>query len=486
MSKSIIISSALTGALFFFLNEYMALLPLGRIFSFGLGFGVVILAISSATRGLLGFLIVSIFSATENRQLSTLHDVGGIDHQISYFSFFTTAIAGLNLYVWILLSLTLISLIRLAIKWQSIKLGRSFNLTLVLAIFLVMMLSATVMDLPLRSHINYKYIVSDFRPLLVFLMGIIITIDVKNDSSSKKPAKTFVSLVKFLATGLGVQLLLTLVNDLFHGELRFQFTTSPHIMWPLFFTYILSGKYLGAHIGFFSLAGAFKVARGEMLNVGISIVMLTLFFGKLTSGISRGNKLNIFNSVTVIFMIIAIILAIANAQYPYIIDFIIFKFSFFINLVSGEISSSSVSMRVTELQNILSFYWNNVEALFWGRGFGGYFTFSEFPPSRALAVNDFSIDQISSGLFYKPHHFVNFILLKAGIIGFLLYLLFSYKFFVTGLQLIRLGDVDERIVGYYLFFFSLYSLNMYWQPVLILWALFVYSYGEIILRSIKN
>ena len=143
-------------------------------------------------------------------------------------------------------------------------------------------------------------------------------------------------------------------------------------------------------------------------------------------------------------------------------------------------------MRFIELKNILSYQWNNLGALFWGRGLGGYFTFVEFSPPHSLEVNDFSIDQISTNLYYKPHHFVNFLLLKGGFIGLFIYLLFSFKFIGLGLKLIKSGSNNDRIFGSYLFFFSLYCLNMYWQPVLILWALFAYSAGEVRLRKIED
>jgi hypothetical protein len=180
------------------------------------------------------------------------------------------------------------------------------------------------------------------------------------------------------------------------------------------------------------------------------------------------------------------VLAYTNTQYPYIVEFIVFKFGFFTSLVSGEVSSSSVSMRITELQNILAFYWDNLGALVWGRGLGSYFTFVEFLPARALEINDFSIDQINSGLYYKPHHFLNFLVLKGGLIGLFCYLVFSFKFIDLGTKLIKLGSDDDRVFGGYLFFFSLYCLNMYWQPVLIVWALFAYSAGEMRLRKIEN
>ena len=257
-------------------------------------------------------------------------------------------------------------------------------------------------------------------------------------------------------------------------------------MWPFFFTCILCGKHLGSHYGVLSFAGAFKIARGEMLNIGLSIIMAIVYFRKLKAGMSHAQKVNILRSIVVLFVVIGGVLAYMSIHYPYVIEFIVFKFSFFTNLVSGEVSSSSVSMRVTELQNILAFHWNNVGSLFWGRGLGGYFTFVEFSPSRPLESGDFSFDQISSGLFYKPHHFVNFLVLKGGFIGLFCYLLFCFKFIGLGLKLIKLGSDDDRIIGGYLFFFSLYCLNMYWQPVLIVWALFAYSAGELSLRNIEN
>ena len=92
MFKLTLTTGVILGLVFFFLNEYFALNPVGRIFSLGLSFLILILAMTSATRGMVGFLIVSIFSAKENRQLSTLKTLGDekltdqIGNTITYFT----------------------------------------------------------------------------------------------------------------------------------------------------------------------------------------------------------------------------------------------------------------------------------------------------------------------------------------------------------------------------------------------------------------
>jgi hypothetical protein len=479
-------TGATTGAVFFFLNEYIATQPLGKFFSLVLVFGVIWFALSSAYRGLLAFIIVSILSAKENRQLSTLLSLEDVNFDVGYFTFFTTTVAGFNLYVWTLITLTVISLIRLIVNRHRVILGSSLNLFTALGLLTITLLIATILDIPSRSTIEYRYLISDFRPIIVFLMGLIITLDFKQELLRILSVEMFIGTMKFLVAALSMQVLMTLLNDLHQGELRFLFNTSPHIILPLFFTWILSSKYLGTSVGLYSLVGGFKIARGEMLNIGISVAMMAVFFRKLTFRMTSNEKLSILRATIIISILVLIVATFIFTWYPFLIDFIAFKFSFFVDLLSGGGDSSSVSMRITELQNIMSYYWNNMTAVVWGRGFGGAFSFSEFPAGRALEINDFSADQINSGLFYKPHHFINFILLKGGIIGLFLYSLFSYRFVSLGLKIIRLGSADERTLGYYLFFFSLYSLNMYWQPTLIVWSLFVYSYGELILRSIKN
>ena len=334
--------------------------------------------------------------------------------------------------------------------------------------------------------IDYKYIISDVRPILIFLIGVIITIDIKNKKNWQYSPESFISLITFIAVALTVQFLFTLANDSYQGELYLSFVSSPHIMWPLFFTVVMSGNYLRNYIGIFSFFGAFKIARGEILNIGISLTMIIFYFYKLTSGVTKAHKLNIFKSMTGLILIIIFLLTYLKFWHSYIFDFIFFKFDFFISLALGEISSNSVLMRFVEFQNIMAFYISNTDALIWGRGLGSYFTFSEFPPVRALEINDFSISEISSGLFYKPHHFINFLLLKGGLIGLSLYIIFCLRFLVMGLKIVKHGNINEKILGYYLFFFSIYCLNMYWQPTLIIWALLIYSFGEVNLRSIEN
>lgn len=486
MQTSNVISGFLIGIVFFILNEYISVLAVGKIFSVIVACYVIYQACISVVKGLVAFLIVSMLSGKEDRTLSTLKTLDDTNVDVDYFSFFTTNIGGLNLYIWVLFALGTISVVRLALRPKVKISGDSINLLVAFIVLGAMVTIATVLDLPLRSTVEYKYLVSDIRPMIIFFIAIILMVDLKQSSLGVLPAVLFINIMTLLALSLTVQMVATLANDLYQGELRFQFNVSPHVLLPFFFVWVLTSRYLGTTVGVSSFVGGFKIARGEMLNFGISVLMLIVFFRKLSVGMQLSQKLGILKAVLMSVSIFGLVGVWLSLQYPYLADFIIFKFSFFIDLMSGEGSSSSVSMRVTELMNIISFYMSNATALLWGRGFGGSFTFTDFPPERLLVISDFSLDQINAGVFYKPHHFVNYILLKAGIIGLFMYLLFSYRFITLGFQLVRIRDPNCKILGYYLFFFSLYSLNMYWQPVLIVWALFVYSLGEIGLRRLNS
>ncbi len=486
MQPSNVISGFLVGIVFFILNEYISILAVGKIFSVFVACYVIYQACISVVQGLVAFIVVSILSGKEDRTLSTLKSLDDTNFGSDYFSFFTTQIGGLNLYLWVLFALGIISVVRLALRPKVKIFDDSINFLVAFIVLFAMVTIATLLDLPLRPSVEYKYLVSDIRPMFIFFIAMILMVDLKQSSLGVLPSALFINITTLLALSLSVQMVATLVNDFYWGELRFQFNASPHVLLPFFFAWVLSSRYLGSTVGVSSFIGSFKIARGEMLNFGISVLMLIVFFRKLSVGMRLSQKLGILKAVLISVSIFGLIGVWLSLQYPYLTDFIIFKFSFFIDLISGDASSSSVSMRVTEFMNIISFYMSNANALLLGRGFGGSFTFTDFPPERLLVISDFSLDQINAGVFYKPHHFVNFILLKAGIIGLLMYFLFSYRFITLGFQLLRARDPNCKVLGYYLFFFSLYSLNMYWQPVLIIWALFVYSLGEISLRRLNS
>jgi len=87
---------------------------------------------------------------------------------------------------------------------------------------------------------------------------------------------------------------------------------------------------------------------------------------------------------------------------------------------ASETEGMSSLVRVISLQNIISQQFDTVYQLFTGTGLGGYFTSQYYPFPFDLTGGDaFQDDWIAADTFYKPHGSTLIILLKTGMLGFL-------------------------------------------------------------------
>jgi len=116
-------------------------------------------------------------------------------------------------------------------------------------------------------------------------------------------------------------------------------------------------------------------------------------------------------------------------------DFILWKLTFF----TGNVSDSG-KVRVYEFKNIAAEALNNPPYLVFGKGLTGFFTFFEHPMPRNIIMDlkSYSQDEIAKGRFYHPHFFTNFILLKYGMVGLVIYIAMVFDYFKCGLRGARL------------------------------------------------
>lgn len=110
-------------------------------------------------------------------------------------------------------------------------------------------------------------------------------------------------------------------------------------------------------------------------------------------------------------------------------SFILWKLTFF----RGEISDSGL-VRIYEFYNIVAEGLANPLYLLFGKGVTGYFTFDTHPlPLRiVLDLKSYSLEEVTTGKIYHPHFFVNYLLLKYGLVGLTVYVAMVYEFFRMG------------------------------------------------------
>lgn len=157
---------------------------------------------------------------------------------------------------------------------------------------------------------------------------------------------------------------------------------------------------------------------------------------------------------------------------PQSFDFLLYKFDFFSKLISGDKQSSgSVLVRLYELQNIVGYSVEHIYPIFIGMGFGGYFDFSLTGYPIILGVSDYSINELATNKFVRPHSFTNFLFLKGGLIFLTYYLSIIIKMMSRSFRLMRRVLKTKSIysnefrIYLFCFLYSIFCVNMFWQPV---------------------
>jgi len=146
-------------------------------------------------------------------------------------------------------------------------------------------------------------------------------------------------------------------------------------------------------------------SRGRMM---IGVVAFLIFLFQVRSG--RG-----------VVMLFAMALALLGAQLLVPSEYM----SYFAwksgSFAASEAEGMSSLVRIVSLQNIVSQQLHTVYQLFTGTGLGGYFTSIYYPFPVDLTGGDaFPDEWIAADTFYKPHGSTLIILLKTGMIGFIL------------------------------------------------------------------
>jgi hypothetical protein len=103
-----------------------------------------------------------------------------------------------------------------------------------------------------------------------------------------------------------------------------------------------------------------------------------------------------------------------------------------------------------------------------GKGVTGYFTFDSYPlpPRIVLDLKSYSLEEVLTGKIYHPHFFVNYLLLKYGLVGLMVYVAMVYEFFRMGRRaLARAGRFGETSPSFYFFVISntILSISMLFE-----------------------
>ncbi|ENL6904417.1 hypothetical protein AB5R89_004584 [Enterobacter ludwigii] len=451
-----------------FYVQYLAETTYGLVISYVMFALVVFCCLISLELSIKLYILVSLitpqFSRTFVEQVvsSNNQDVD------SFYSFHSVQFAGLGLSVISIIFIGFISICKLL--YLHIKLEDREALLFfrgLYIVFIVLLFSTLVSGLIGRTP-DIRYVISDFRMFIIWGVGALAAILLCRD---ERIIEKMYNVLLFSVLVIGLRTLLFFINDYITGRPNLEYATQAYIAYPLMFVFAMTIKNLIKRIIMtcVALLAAISMKREDIAFVFLCILAVFFLIVFLKDGRLRKNGL-----LALIVLVAVTFLAIfALAIYsPQSFDFLLYKFDFFSKLFSGdEQSSGSVLVRLYELQNIIGYSINQIYPIFIGLGFGGYFDFSLTGYPIVLGVSDYSINELLTNKFVRPHSFTNFMYLKGGLIFLIYYLSLLLKMMRRSFILMRSTLKTKLIYNVefkmylFCFLYAIFCVNMFWQPI---------------------
>ncbi|MDC1089803.1 hypothetical protein OAQ01_00045 [Emcibacteraceae bacterium] len=466
----------------FLLNEILAPSSLGLLSSVIIFVGLIIFAIFDISKAYYVYLILIISSSPSPRNLSDLVGFKSNQGEI-FYTFATTSFAGATLSIWFGILVSVIALVRILNSKEKYFVSRSNRnyFEIILSLFTVMLISTFVFS-TFRSHLDFSLMLSDMRFFIITFTSIITLIVVSQIDGNRKFVYSIACVLFLSGFANGFEGVAAFVFDVATKSLKLSIGTQPYLLLPIFFAllYTLQGQknILKLFLLMCVFVGAFRFSRGEMIFSTL-LILMSFFVTYIIEKNSVEKYKKITLTITFFIALLGIGTLVLSSFNDRLLGFVFYKLNFFTNeLASGNISASP-GVRLYELINISNDGSSNIFQMLFGKGFGGYFIFDNPVIPYPLNDSDYSISQLLSGYYYKPHTFFNFLLLKGGIIVLLFYVGNTIWIFYRGIILLkRHHEIDIVFVVLVFTYMSIYFLNMFWQPNVMLFlsvSYFVYN-----------
>ncbi|NVJ60863.1 MAG: hypothetical protein HWE27_10760 [Gammaproteobacteria bacterium] len=456
----------LVAIIFYIITDFLSYYTLGALLSFVFFIGLLAVYCKNEVKGFHLLIYLLLLSPDHPRNLIEDLDLLKEAGDITYYSFITTKFAGVSLSVWSILIVGAIAFLRKVVK-GNFKLPKIIvNIILIVLISLALALLSTFLDLTSRDVVDLKFMFSDFRIFLTLVLGVFIAVGYVGKNSAY--VTDFMQLLVNISVIIGLKSIMFVASDLILASPKLMLSTQPYIFIALVFSYlVLDVKYKYLLLPLAILASV-KISRGEIAYIMMEALLL-IFVVALLYKNSLKKVTKVYSKNALVGLIVVALPVSWMALYnEYLFNFLVYKFSFFTTEIwSGDVAFSA-STRMYEFLNIVAFQMENFRALIIGRGLGGYFDFTFFPLGYELGLSDFSSKELELGVFFKPHFFINFVLLKFGLTGLLLYSGLCLSLAYQGYRLASKSDGVKKLFGVYAIFLCIYSFNMFWQPILML------------------
>ena len=269
-----------------------------------------------------------------------------------------------------------------------------FKKNKLLTIFLIVGLFGLISGL-ISDKILVQFIISDLKWLIAFFIGLNITFS----------KKEIIFMRKHLTILIYSTIILTffcLLSDFLSNEFKFKYSIN--------FIYIVP------IVGFLLLIKG-KKSSLFLFNIPVTTTDIIFYIGLIFKRVKLKSLL-LISSFAIILVIFSGITT-DKVEYTSFAGFLLRE-----TKINTDIEyDKSLLVRFYELN---SFFKGSASNILLGRGFGSYFELNDFP--LALDLSDFSKFELDNKKFNQPHTFIVYLLMKFGVIGFLLISYFSFKY----------------------------------------------------------
>lgn len=360
------------------------------ILLFGIG-----LSVRSLHQGALFFITILLlfddfpFKPQENLQFYSIYTV-------TFFGQTLTKILSIWLFGMVIYQ---------AIKDRKVIVGNLFS-----KVFIGLMILSIIVGV---ASLNYQYklsFINDFRFFFNYIVGFGLAAYLLSRKSYFKivfPLMTIIFLSKIIVL-IGTSIVLL------NGEALYTLKTGTGSYLIIFIVCYLIHLFTEKKYFFYSSAGlvlalsllVLSASRGRMVITALAIVLYLIAIRKAK-----------YLPLIAVFAGVAI-LGIAYLN-PTFIDYTIWKLSSFI---PQKGSAQSAYVRFVEMSNILHKNFTELKSFLVGDGLGSYWNskYEEYP-FELMNTSSYPDDWILRDRFFKPHGIVQFLLLKSGFIGTLMF-----------------------------------------------------------------